>query len=172
LKPEDSDLLLKVILKAHDSENLDDVSEIQSSKEPFMYCMNYVKTKKEENIKRGAIVKSITVCSTNFNLFCFKPMIMETLDSILNGKENSEDLIISFFDGINLIDFSKIQIPNPMEVKKNDLTHLKSLVYKYSTIEKIPLFTTQMISFQEKKYKLQIPFEFHDYDVNEHLIQF
>jgi hypothetical protein len=117
LKPEDSDLLLKVILKAHDSENLDDVSEIQTSKDPFMYCMNYVKTRKEENIKRGAIVKSITICSTNFNLFCFKPMIMDTLDSILNGKENPEETIISLFNGINLIDLSKIQMPNPIEVK-------------------------------------------------------
>eukprot|EP01080_Neovahlkampfia_damariscottae_P006728 gene6728-10893_t len=156
LKPEDSDLFMKVIQKANDSENLDEITVV-SNKEPFMYCMNYVKTKKEQNIKRGALVKSLTFCSTNFNCYSFNEILKQLLNDLLEDKSGLEEEIIkTSFDMINLIEIPPLKKP----------TFHESLVWKYSVIDKYPLSMKQDILFQDVKYQLEIPFDFQDQNLS------
>ena len=109
---------MKVIQKSNDSQNLDEIEFIDGkNKNPFMFCMNYVKTKKEQNIKRGAKVKSLTFCSTNFNFFCLKDILKKILNELLEDKSGLEEEIVkSYFDMINLIDLKKFKLPSPNQV--------------------------------------------------------
>lgn len=103
----------QAILKASKIEVKEEIKEKEVTQNPFMYCINYIRNKKQ-NVKRGAIVKGLALCSTKNFCFSFKPLLKKALEEILT--QDPEKIIKELYELINGIDLSNISPYSELEV--------------------------------------------------------
>lgn len=113
LSPEDEKLFKQAILKASKVELKTEIKEKEVVSNPFMFCINYIKTKKQ-NVKRGAVVKGLAICSTNNFCFSFKPLLKLALEEMFT--QDPEKVIKELYDIINGLDLSHINPYTDLEV--------------------------------------------------------
>ena len=60
--------------------------DLKDSTSDFLYCMNIVMTRYDKNVRRGAICKSLCVCSTQPYIHVFKPIMKLALEAYLDSN--------------------------------------------------------------------------------------
>jgi Stabilization of polarity axis len=76
----------------------------------ILFCLNVVRTKKDETARRGAYVKAMAVVTPHRFFHVFKPILLLALDRYFDNQ--SIDVLESVFDSINamdLTDFTHLQ---------------------------------------------------------------
>jgi len=100
-----------------DDEDMDSKFEELKRQENMLLCINLVKTKLDKSVRRGAIVKSLAVCSRNREVFYLRPVILQALTKYFDceGPEEQKVYLETFFSALNNIDltlkpvFSEVQ---------------------------------------------------------------
>ena len=73
---------------------------------PFLYCLNLVFNKLDASVTRGAIVKSMAICTPHHFIDVFKPIIMLTLERYY--KRRSIDVLSDLYFALNAVDFGAV----------------------------------------------------------------
>ena len=81
--------------------------------EEFLYCLNVLINKKDETAKRGAIIKSLAICSRYSFVNIWRPLMLHSLEKYF--KIQSLDVLKELFEIINGIDISPITKVSPNE---------------------------------------------------------
>lgn len=79
-----------------------------------MYCLNFVKTKKDENAERGAKVTALALCS-KYNYFCmFKSLMRAAMDLIeKNEDDSSTDKVMNIMNKL-FVTINSIKLTNKL----------------------------------------------------------
>lgn len=86
-----------------------------SEQRPFLYCLNLVFNKLDSSVSRGAIVKSMAICTPHHFIDVFKPIIMLTLDRYY--KKQSIDVLSDLYFALNAVDFGAVpKISDPQRI--------------------------------------------------------
>jgi hypothetical protein len=99
-------LLHQHILKASNIEVMDEIVEKEEIPHPFLYCINHIKTKKQ-NVKRGATVKALCVCSNFQHIFAFKPLIEVATELIFT--EDVTKVVQTLHETIKAFDYTQMK---------------------------------------------------------------
>ncbi|KAL6069537.1 Spindle pole body interacting protein, partial [Balamuthia mandrillaris] len=75
---------------------------------PFLYCLNRVTNLKDDSVKRGAVVKAISLCSPHPFIHVFKPLLVLALDNIFKAQGKERDILAQLYDSINSIDLREM----------------------------------------------------------------
>ncbi|KAK7749302.1 hypothetical protein SLS62_008271 [Diatrype stigma] len=71
---------------------------------PLIYVLNLVYTKKDKTVKRGAIVKSMAICTRHPFLHIYKPLLLLALEEYF--KAPVPETLSMLFDAVNSMDLS------------------------------------------------------------------
>jgi predicted transcriptional regulator len=85
----------------------------KSSQKTFLYGLNFVKTKHDQTVRRGAILKSMCIFSRYSFIEAFKKPLELALEDYFNNP--SVDVLQHLFTSLNSIDISKLQYPTYLE---------------------------------------------------------
>lgn len=96
--------------------------------DPFMYGINLVKTKFDNSVRRGAIVKAICV----FSKFPFVEILKKPLELAMEKYflNPSAEVLHSFYASLNAIDLSNLPRPDYLEqclMRRGDQSSLQSI---------------------------------------------
>ena len=127
-----------------------------ASKPPFLYCINFVKTRKDSALRRGAAVKALALCSTKPYFYVFKKLLMQAIE-VMYDMPNPEEEMKRLFDAINALDLSKC--PTMSELKKK--------VWRYCIMESKPLFYSAKLRYLEKDSQVSIPLALHPDEIGD-----
>ncbi|KAI0480238.1 spindle pole body interacting protein [Xylariaceae sp. FL0804] len=87
----------------------DDLSAADSEPEggegaPLIYVLNLVYTKHDKSVKRGALVKSMAICTRHPFLHIYKPLLLLALEEYF--KSPVQETLAMLFDAVNNMDLS------------------------------------------------------------------
>ncbi|OQR93708.1 hypothetical protein ACHHYP_02341 [Achlya hypogyna] len=92
--------------------------------EKVRYCLSVVKTKHDANVRRGARVKSVAICSYHQFCFAFKPLLDIAVDKLFElsldaPPEATTGILSDLFDAINAVDVSGVTSlqQSPVEIR-------------------------------------------------------
>ncbi|CAH0049080.1 unnamed protein product [Clonostachys solani] len=71
---------------------------------PLIYVLNLVNTKHDKTVKRGAIVKSMAICTRHPFLHIYKPLLLLALEEYL--KAPVPETLSALYDSVNAMDLS------------------------------------------------------------------
>ncbi|RYO87954.1 hypothetical protein DL762_004004 [Monosporascus cannonballus] len=71
---------------------------------PLIYVLNLVYTKKDKTVKRGAVVKSMAICTRHPFLHIYKPLLLLALEEYF--KSPVPETLAMLFDAVNSMDLS------------------------------------------------------------------
>eukprot|EP00002_Diphylleia_rotans_P040157 TRINITY_DN9470_c0_g1_i2.p1 TRINITY_DN9470_c0_g1~~TRINITY_DN9470_c0_g1_i2.p1 ORF type:complete len:654 (+),score=125.98 TRINITY_DN9470_c0_g1_i2:48-2009(+) len=114
--------------------------------EAVLYCICLVRTVKDPNLKRGAAMKSLALCSYFPFVHIYKDMIEDALT--LYFQNPSEDIISDLFYAVNMIDFDELQ-----KLTQSQKRFIKGLWLPSPK----PDHQTLHLEFNGKPYKLRAP---------------
>lgn len=86
---------------------------IPQDKNLFLYGLNFVKTKYDSSVRRGAIVKAICIFSPYHFIESFKKPLELALEDYFNNS--SVDVLKNLYDSLNAIDISCLPRPDYVE---------------------------------------------------------
>ncbi|CAO1621158.1 unnamed protein product [Sympodiomycopsis kandeliae] len=75
---------------------------------PVTYVLNLVRTKHDDSVRRGALVKAMAVGSTHPCIHVFKPILLLALDEYFSNPGPSS--LARLYDSINAIDLSALPV--------------------------------------------------------------
>ncbi|PVU94969.1 hypothetical protein BB559_002858 [Furculomyces boomerangus] len=87
----------------------------------LVYCINLVRTKHDSGARRGAVVKSMALCSRYPYIHIYKPILLLALENYYRNP--STDSLEDLYNSINAMDISKI--PKLNKFQKTILRHSK-----------------------------------------------
>ncbi|KDQ14075.1 hypothetical protein BOTBODRAFT_33187 [Botryobasidium botryosum FD-172 SS1] len=89
-------------------ERSDDKSAVPSeeSKPELLYVLNLVRTKKDQAVRRGGIVKAMAICTHHPFIQIFKPILLVALEDYFSDP--SMECLARLFDAVNAMDLSAI----------------------------------------------------------------
>ena len=76
----------------------DDGSKSSVKDETFLYCVNLVRTEKDDSVRRGAVVKAVTLCSPYPFYHILKQLLVVCLDAVY---KHGVEVISRIFEVIN-----------------------------------------------------------------------
>jgi hypothetical protein len=88
---------------SEDAESEDDaIKSTQGS--PLVYVLNLVNTKHDANVKRGAIVKAMAICTRHSFLHIYKPLLLLALEDYF--RTPTIETLASLYESVNSMDLS------------------------------------------------------------------
>lgn len=88
-------------------------TEQQRVPEEFLYCLSVMINKKDDSVTRGAIVKSLAVCSRYSFINIWRPFMLYSLEKYI--KDQRIEILQELFTIINNIDIKQITSITPNE---------------------------------------------------------
>ncbi|PLN78198.1 spindle pole body interacting protein [Aspergillus taichungensis] len=88
---------------SEDDESSDDEEE-GGEGPPLMYVLNLVNTKQDNTAKRGAVVKSMAICTRHSFLHIYKPLLLLALEDYF--KSPYPETLASLYEAVNSMDLS------------------------------------------------------------------
>lgn len=82
----------------------DDSEDVNVDGPPLVYVLNLVNTKHDNTIKRGAIVKSMAICTRHSFLHIYKPLLLLALEQYFANP--MVETLASLYDAVNSMDLS------------------------------------------------------------------
>ncbi|KAK4507620.1 hypothetical protein PRZ48_001355 [Zasmidium cellare] len=82
----------------------DDSEDVNVDGPPLVYVLNLVNTKHDNTIKRGAIVKSMAICTRHSFLHIYKPLLLLALEQYFANPV--VETLASLYDAVNSMDLS------------------------------------------------------------------
>eukprot|EP01133_Synstelium_polycarpum_P015281 gene15281-18090_t len=79
----------------------------------FLYCLNFMNNQKDETVRRGAIVKSLAICTTHQFIHIYKPFMILGIQKYFNTK--SIDVIVELYNALNSLDMSTVPCLNDVQ---------------------------------------------------------
>ncbi|KAF8524403.1 spindle pole body interacting protein [Hysterangium stoloniferum] len=79
-------------------------SEAEQEEAELLYVLNLVRTKHDKNLRRGAEVKALAICTRHPFIELFKPVLWIALREYFNDP--SDDCITRLYDAVNAMDIS------------------------------------------------------------------
>eukprot|EP01060_Flectonema_neradi_P041271 TRINITY_DN9749_c0_g1_i1.p1 TRINITY_DN9749_c0_g1~~TRINITY_DN9749_c0_g1_i1.p1 ORF type:complete len:675 (+),score=89.82 TRINITY_DN9749_c0_g1_i1:70-2025(+) len=138
-------------------ENGDD--PVPKYSDSFLYCMNKVRNRRDSSVRRGAIVKGISLgCENPRYLNCFEELLEVTLEMCLDLKEGSDPveqqkLIQHLYEAINGSDQLSLR-DIPPEAKDP----LRCQVWRESLLRESKVTHKVDITVYGKQYGIVIPY--------------
>ncbi|KAL7753271.1 hypothetical protein RI367_001046 [Sorochytrium milnesiophthora] len=81
-------------------------SQLAKQGKPLLFCLNYIGTKRDSNVKRGAIMKAMAVCSKHQFVHVFKPPVLLALSMYL--EKPSLSVLAYLYNAINSMDLTAL----------------------------------------------------------------
>lgn len=81
-------------------------TESPEGNRPLLYVLNLVRTKHDESVRRGALVKAMAICTPHQYIQIYKPLLLLALDEYFQ-RPNIETLA-SLYTAVNSMDLSAI----------------------------------------------------------------
>ncbi|EIM21636.1 spindle pole body interacting protein [Wallemia mellicola CBS 633.66] len=75
-------------------------------KPQLLYVLNLVRTKKDDTVPRGALVKALAICSKQPYIHIYKPILLLALEDYF--QSGSPSILSRLYDAINNINFSLV----------------------------------------------------------------
>eukprot|EP01132_Coremiostelium_polycephalum_P009632 gene9632-11805_t len=79
----------------------------------FLYCLNYLNNQKDDSVRRGAIVKSLAVCTTHQFIHILKPFMVLAIQKYFSSP--SLDVIVELYNSLNSLDMSTLPALNDIQ---------------------------------------------------------
>ncbi|EFA78441.1 hypothetical protein PPL_09093 [Heterostelium album PN500] len=105
-----------------------------SSSSQFLYCLNYMNNQKDESVRRGAIVKSLAICTTHPFIHIYKPFMILGIQKYYSSP--SLEVIIELYNSLNSLDMSTVPFLNDVQKHilrsspdKNKQSHSTNITY-------------------------------------------
>jgi hypothetical protein len=130
-----------------------DINEVKQAQSPvdetlpFLYCINFIKTKKDSTMRRGASVKALAICSVHPYFYMFKSLLRHAMELIFESGEEPETVIRDLFIAINSVDLSATA----------SLSEAQKRVWRYSIVDKDIVKYQTKVLFRGKSFVLIIP---------------
>ncbi|KAI5197716.1 hypothetical protein AUEXF2481DRAFT_42821 [Aureobasidium subglaciale EXF-2481] len=86
-----------------DAESEDDAVK-STQGPPLVYVLNLVNTKHDANVKRGAVVKAMAICTRHSFLHIYKPLLLLALEEYF--RTPTIDTLASLYESVNSMDLS------------------------------------------------------------------
>ncbi|KAN0011867.1 hypothetical protein ACTFIU_007438 [Dictyostelium citrinum] len=93
-----------------------DIPEEQKCKD-FLYCLSFMNNQKDDTVKRGAVVKSMAICTTHPFISIFKPFIVLAMQKYFSNP--SLDVIVELYNSLNSLDMTTV--PQLNDIQKHIL---------------------------------------------------
>ncbi|XP_004349898.1 hypothetical protein CAOG_01378 [Capsaspora owczarzaki ATCC 30864] len=116
----------------------------KSSDKPFLYVLNVIRNKRVENVRRGAVVKALAICTPYRWLHVFKPVLLLAVDRYF--KTSDVSVLAELYDAINAMDVSGMP----------DLTQAQKLMLRSGGDKEKQIFTTS-IPYMKINIPVRIP---------------
>ncbi|KAI5197617.1 spindle pole body interacting protein [Aureobasidium subglaciale] len=95
-----------------DNDSEDDTEDAESEDDavkstqgpPLVYVLNLVNTKHDANVKRGAVVKAMAICTRHSFLHIYKPLLLLALEEYF--RTPTIDTLASLYESVNSMDLS------------------------------------------------------------------
>ena len=91
-------------ISSDESEDSDNSDEDEGDGPPLMYVLNLVNTKQDSTVKRGAVVKSMAICTRHSFLHIYKPMLVLALEDYF--KAPYPETLELLYNSLNAMDLS------------------------------------------------------------------
>eukprot|EP00164_Ancoracysta_twista_P004242 GFYU01005716.1.p1 GENE.GFYU01005716.1~~GFYU01005716.1.p1 ORF type:complete len:710 (-),score=142.81 GFYU01005716.1:76-2205(-) len=122
---------------------------------PFLYCLNLVRTKKDKSVRRGAIVKSMAICTQHQTFHVFKPILVLALEKYFDAGGDEGMTVLSYlYNTINAMDISTM--PRLTELQKQVSRLQRITVSNSDTRDASEYFSSSMI-WEAVKIPVRIP---------------
>lgn len=97
-----------------DNDGEDDTEDAESEDDavkstqgpPLVYVLNLVNTKHDANVKRGAVVKAMAICTRHSFLHIYKPLLLLALEDYF--RTPTIDTLASLYESVNSMDLSML----------------------------------------------------------------
>ncbi|GAM21359.1 hypothetical protein SAMD00019534_045330, partial [Acytostelium subglobosum LB1] len=113
------------------SNNTDDS---KNNNKQFLYCLNFMNNQKDDSVRRGAIVKSLAICTTHPFIHIYKPFMILGIQKYFSSP--SLDVIVDLYNSLNGLDMSTIPYLNDVQKHilrsspdKNKQNHSANIAY-------------------------------------------
>ena len=91
-------------ISSEDSDDTEESDVDESEGPPLMYVLNLVNTKQDSTAKRGAVVKSMAICTRHSFLHIYKPILVLALEDYF--KSPVPETLKVLYDSLNAMDLS------------------------------------------------------------------
>ena len=123
-------------ISSEDSDDTEESGTDESEGPPLMYVLNLVNTKQDSTAKRGAVVKSMAICTRHSFLHIYKPILVLALEDYF--KSPFPETLQLLYNSLNAMDLSLMPRLSLLE------RHiLQASDTKYMFIEKFELMVQQ-----------------------------
>ncbi|KYR01730.1 hypothetical protein DLAC_01741 [Tieghemostelium lacteum] len=85
----------------------------ESKCKDFLYCLNFMNNQKDDSVRRGAIVKSLAICTTHQYIHILKPFMVLAMQKYFVTP--SIDVIIELYNSLNSLDMSVVPFPSDIQ---------------------------------------------------------
>ncbi|KAF2073339.1 hypothetical protein CYY_005357 [Polysphondylium violaceum] len=100
----------------------------------FLYCLNFMNNQKDDTVRRGAVVKSLAICTTHPFIHVLKPFMVLAMQKYFNSP--SMDVIVELYNSLNSLDMSSVPQLNDIQKHilraspdRNKHTHATTITY-------------------------------------------
>ncbi len=133
--------------------------EAPPTKTPFLYCLNFLNNLKDDTVRRGAVVRSLAVCTRHNYIHIYKPFILLALQRYYANP--SEEVLADLFASLNgtLLLWSHCGLICYIEMdtdKMPMLNYNQKLILRSTTDRTKHTFATS-ISYMGTKMNVQLP---------------
>ncbi|THX99068.1 spindle pole body interacting protein [Aureobasidium pullulans] len=159
-----------------DNDSEDDTEDAESEDDavkstqgpPLVYVLNLVNTKHDVNVKRGAVVKAMAICTRHSFLHIYKPLLLLALEEYF--RTPTIDTLASLYESVNNMDLSLLPrlsfqeryILQASDVKDLFLEKFEAMVHKRVQQDKKNSQSDDQQQTPRQRYAL--PRDTHEFD--------
>jgi hypothetical protein len=156
-----------------DAESEDDaVKSTQGT--PLVYVLNLVNTKHDVNVKRGAIVKAMAICTRHSFLHIYKPLLLLALEDYFRSP--TIETLASLYESVNAMDLSLLPrlsfqeryILQASDVKDLFIEKFEAMVHRRVQEDKAKDKSDDKQLQQLPRQRYGLPRDTHEYDTVVH----
>jgi hypothetical protein len=114
---------------------------------PFLYGINFIRTKEDEHGVLGQSILAISLCSAHAHFYGFRALLRRGLELILEEKKNAQEVVKDLYTILLALDLTEIC----------DLTDLQRRVWRYSIGDGEILKYKTSVMFRQRKFNVSIP---------------
>ncbi|KAG9547959.1 spindle pole body interacting protein, partial [Aureobasidium melanogenum] len=157
-----------------DAESEDDaVKSTQGT--PLVYVLNLVNTKHDANVKRGAVVKAMAICTRHSFLHIYKPLLLLALEDYFRSP--TIETLASLYESVNAMDLSLLPrlslqeryILQASDVKDMFIEKFEAMVHKRVQEDKVKDQSDEkQLQQQTPRQRYGLPRDTHEFDTVVH----
>lgn len=104
------------------------IPQVELQDQGYLCMLNLVRTKMDPNVKRGAIVKALAICTRHRFYNIFKPLLMLSLDQYFEAErpEEQQAILVNLYHTINNMPLNEIPDLSPIQRRLHRATRLRT----------------------------------------------